>query len=508
MDEKKTRIGENKKIAVFISYCTMGVQFAVVFFVTPFLLNQLGKSEYGLFQYISSTVSYLSLLGFGFSAAYIRFYSRFKFKNDDDGIARLNGMFMTVFIIMSLVCIVLGIILSFNIAFVFGEAVEESQYDEAFLMVLLLAVNMALTFPKSIFVCNTTAHERFVFQKSLVLIVDVLSPILQICFVLMIKNPVIVSVAILIATIVDVTVNCIYNIKILKMRFSFGHFDWMLMREISGFTFFIFLNQVLDLLSSTNIDNYLIGRLINTDSVTVYSMGGKISQMFHSVASPISAIFVPTIYRIVETGIDREKLTDVFTKVGKLQFAILYLFLSGFVLWGKPFMIIWIGDGYDESYYIAIVLMASLIVALSQNIGIEIQRAVNKHRVRSVVYLLIDIANVIISIPLIRYFGPIGAAIGTAIAMLAGTVIFMNCYYQLEIGVSIKRYWINLIKTVVFTAPSIALGVFLIRTITADSVLIYAVQIAVYVVCYSLTILFFVFDKEDRRRLGSIRLGR
>ena len=111
-------IGDNKKIAVVISYCTMVVQFAVVFFVTPFLLKQLGKTEFGLYQLISSTVSYLSLLGFGFSASYIRFYSRLMARKDDIAINRLNGMFLTVFCIMSLACLLLGLALASNIDFV------------------------------------------------------------------------------------------------------------------------------------------------------------------------------------------------------------------------------------------------------------------------------------------------------------------------------------------------------------------------------------------------------
>ena len=44
---------QNKKIAVIISYFTMLVQFAVVFFITPYLLKQLGDSEYGLYQLVA-----------------------------------------------------------------------------------------------------------------------------------------------------------------------------------------------------------------------------------------------------------------------------------------------------------------------------------------------------------------------------------------------------------------------------------------------------------------------
>ena len=71
-------------------------------------------------------------------------------------------------------------------------------------------------------------------------------------------------------------------------------------------------------------------------------------------------------------------------------------------------------------------------VPLIQNLGIEIQRAKNMHKARSAVYLFIAIANVFVSIPLIKLMGPAGAALGTAISLFAGNIIFMNWHYHYE----------------------------------------------------------------------------
>ena len=140
-----------KKIAVIISYITMVVQFIAVLFVTPYILRKLGSSEYGLYQYVASAVSYLSLLGFGFSSSYIRYFSRYIEKRDDRSIASLNGMFMTVFIFIAILCLILGSALSINVRTFFGAGLEVDQYRTAQIMVVILSINMALTFPKSIF---------------------------------------------------------------------------------------------------------------------------------------------------------------------------------------------------------------------------------------------------------------------------------------------------------------------------------------------------------------------
>ena len=62
------------KIGVLLSYITIFAQNIIAIFYTPIMLRLLGQSEYGLYQLVYSVVSYLGLLSFGFSSAYVRFF--------------------------------------------------------------------------------------------------------------------------------------------------------------------------------------------------------------------------------------------------------------------------------------------------------------------------------------------------------------------------------------------------------------------------------------------------
>ena len=86
-----------KKVGVILSYISQAIQILSGLIYTPIMLRLLGQSEYGLYQLVYSVVSYLSLLSFGFTASYMRFYSRAKAKKDEDEVSRLNGMFMVIF---------------------------------------------------------------------------------------------------------------------------------------------------------------------------------------------------------------------------------------------------------------------------------------------------------------------------------------------------------------------------------------------------------------------------
>ena len=93
---KKVYINQ-RKAGVILSYAGQFVKILISTIYTPIMLRLLGQSEYGLYQLVYSVVSYLSLLSFGFSSSYMRFYSHYKAQKDEDGVARLNGMFLLIF---------------------------------------------------------------------------------------------------------------------------------------------------------------------------------------------------------------------------------------------------------------------------------------------------------------------------------------------------------------------------------------------------------------------------
>ena len=103
----------------------------------------------------------------------------------------------------------------------------------------------------------------------------------------------------------------------------------------------------------------------------------------------------------------------------------------------------WAGEEYGASYAVAILLIAPVTVPLVQNLGIEIQRAKNMHKARSIVYLFIAIANVFISIPLIKLMVPAGAAAWYSDFLIAGNIyiyeLVLSCSYWYEHDLFLER---------------------------------------------------------------------
>ena len=494
-----------RKAGVILSYAGEIVKILVNLVYTPIMLRLLGQSEYGLYQLVYSVVSYLSLLSLGFGSSYLRFYSRYKAQNDEDGVAKLNGMFILIFCSISVICILCGTVMVRNIRTIFGTGLTESEYATAKVLMELLIINLAFTFPNSVFNCSITAHEKFLFQKLLILLQNLFSPFLTLPLLIMGYGSIgMVSVTTLLTFVLLIS-NMFYCFKKLHVRFAFHGLKISLFKEMWVFTFFIFLNQIIDQIN-WSVDKFLLGRFAGTTAVAVYGVGGQINTLYLQFSSSVSNVFVPKVNRIVAETNDNTELTTLFTKVGRIQFIVLGLILTGFVFFGMPFVNLWAGEGYGASYAVALLLIIPVTVPLIQNLGIEIQRAKNMHKARAVVYLAIAIANVFISIPLIKFFGPEGAALGTAISLFAGNIIFMNWYYHARIGMNMFYFWKEIAKFIPALIAPCVVGIAIMKFVNITGLVKLGVFAVVYAAVYGLSMYFFGMNEEEKQLvMGPIR---
>ena len=486
-----------KKAGVIISYIGQIVNILTGFIYTPIMLKILGQSEYGLYQLVYSVVSYLGLLSLGFGSSYMRFYAREKAQDDEDGIARLNGMFLIIFCVISTVCIICGIIMLTQIKSIFGSGLTDAEYSIAKVLMMLMIINLALTFPNSVFNCIVTSQERFLFQKSLILIQYIMNPFLTLPILLLGGGSIGMVMATTVLTFGVLVTNIYYCIVRIKARFIFRKLKLSLLKEMWVFTVFIFINQIVDQIN-WSVDKFLLGRLTGTASVAIYGVGGQINNLYLQLSNSISNVFIPKVNRIVAESNDNDELTILFTRVGRIQFIVVALVLSGFTFFGDTFIRYWAGNGYKEAYYVALLLIFPVTVPLIQNLGVEIQRAKNKHKARSGVYFIIAIANVFISIPLVKMLGPIGAAIGTAISLIVGNIIFMNWYYHYKLGINIAYFWRSIASFIPALIPGCILGVISMLFINYDRLWKFMGAVAIYTLVYSISMLYLGLNKEEK----------
>ena len=488
---------DQKKAGVLLSYGQTVLSTIISLVYTPVMLRLLGTSEYGTYTLVSGFISNLSLMSFGLGSAYVRYYSRAKVQEGEDGVAHINGMFMVIFLVISAMSLLVGGVLVANVQNIFGAKLTAHEIETARVLMALLVVNIAVSFPCSVFSSYITANERFLFQRVINMIRTVLNPIVMLPLLLMGLGSVALVVVTLVLSVVTDAFNIWYCRRKLRMRLTFGHFDFALLREMGGFSFFIFLNMIIDQINWT-VDTTLLGIISGTAATAIYGVGAQINSYYKTLSTSISGVFVPQINRIVAEGQGDDRLTSLFTRVGRIQFLLLMLVLTGFVFVGEPFIDAWGGGEYAGAYPIALMLMVPVTLPLIQNLGIEIQRAKNMHQFRSKVYFFMALGNVLVSIPLGMRYGGLGCAMGTAISLIIGNGFVMNWYYQTHIGLDMKYFFRSILSMVPAMVPPALLGLLAVRLHTFSGysgVLTFAVP---YAAVYALCVYRWAMNDEER----------
>jgi len=492
-----------RKAGSILSYLQIILSNTVALIYTPFMLRLLGQSEYGLFGTANSLTSYLSLFSFGVAGAYIKFNISARHSGNKDEEAKVNGIFFIIYSIISGLVLITGIIFTFLAKPIFGNALSGSELLEIRFVILCTTIQYVITFMFNTVTMAMQAYEKFVFLRVVLLLSNILQPILNVVVLHFYAKAISISICNLVVSIAAYLLFFAYSKKVLKMQYCFKNLDKSLIKGIFVFSSFLFLNTIADQITGST-DTLLLGSLAGTAAVAIYTVGTQFGNYFMSFSTAISGVFAPQVNQIVAKDKNDDKsLNDVFVRIGRVQFLVVSFILIGFIFFGHQFINLWAGENYGlTSYIIAVLLLLSLYVPLFQNVGIEIQKAKNMHKARSIVYLLIAIVNVVFTIVVIllcKYYFPndlesfkkyasIGAVFVTFVCRLLGQGIFMNIYYHKKVGLNIINFWKNILKIIPsFILPTV-IGFLLTKFFVINSFYSLVIEIIIFSLCYIVSV--------------------
>ena len=371
------------KAGATLNYVVILLNTLVGLIYTPYMLRMLGQSEYGLYSLVASVISYLTVLDLGFGNAIIRYTAKFRAEKKIKEQYEMFGMFLILYFIIGIIAFVFGLALYFNVDNMFGDTMNVVELDHARVMMLILVFNLAFTFPLSIFTSIITAYERFIFPKVVNIIRIVLNTAIMIVLLSMGYKAIAMVVLQTVFNLTTLLLNYVYCKKKLKIEIHFGKFQWGFLKEVSIYSFWIFLNVIMDRIYWST-GQFVLGAVSGTISVSIFAVAIQLQGMYLQFSTAISSVFLPKVTGMVALGDNYKEMSDLFVRTGRIQYMVMSLILFGFVVFGKSFILLWAGKDYVEAYPITLLFFVALIIPLIQNLGITILQARNQMKFRSI----------------------------------------------------------------------------------------------------------------------------
>lgn len=433
------------KVGAFLNYVVIILNTFVGLLYTPYMLRMMGQSEYGLYSLVASVIAYLTVLDLGLGNAIVRYTSKFRAEGKIKEQYEMFGMFLVLYLVIGVIAFCAGLGLYFNVNTMFGDTMTSLELERARTMMMILIFNLAFTFPMSIFGSIMTAYERFVFPKIINIVRIVLNTVIMIVLLNLGYKALTMVVLLTIFNVITLIINFIYCKFKLKIQIYFGKFRWDFLKVVAIYSFWIFLNAIMDRVYWST-GQFILGAVAGTTAIAIFAVAIQLESLYMQFSTAISGVFLPKVTGMVTLNSDDKQISDLFIRTGRIQNIIMVTFLLGFIVFGRYFVKQWAGPDYEDAYLMTVLFFISLYIPLIQNLGITILQARNQMKFRSLLYIVIAVFALGLQYLFAKWWGGLGCAIAVAGALFLGQGLIMNVYYQKKQKISILSFWREIIK--------------------------------------------------------------
>ncbi|MFH1688200.1 MAG: oligosaccharide flippase family protein [bacterium] len=485
---------------VFTSWMGMVVTLVVTFFFTPFLIDQLGKGQYGIWSLVFSLVAYMRLADAGMNQAITRFCSKHFALQDWIQLNQVVSSAARIYVVISLVIVAASAGIAVGLLHYFQ--IEPESLRIARITLIVIGLNQAVTYMFIPFAALVPFHRTDIvnyFEMSQLLLQTA-------AIVVLLKlgqGLVAMSLVVLVLTIVSHVIR--YGIRrrmFPQVKFSRSAIDREKTKQLLsyGSTSLLIVAAWIVIFQT---DNIVIGRFISMEAIALFAVPAAIVSQLRNSISSIATPLVPTISHI-EAEKDESKIMQIYDRSTRYLY-----FLSGFIgvmilVYGRPFILLWVGPDFETSVTILHLLIIPACIYLPQMIANSILFGVSRHKVLFYILAGEGVSNIVLSVILVQSMGLIGVALGTAIPQLVIYLVIYPVVFYRVMAVKVSQFYKSAARSMIIAAGLLAPVALLMRYLwTPETWSALIVDCAVAGAVMLTGFLALIVDPADRERLLS-----
>jgi len=485
-----------------LSYITILFSIIAGLIYTPWMVRQIGKSDYGLFILATSFLTYL-LTDLGFSNTINRYINIYRAEGKDEKINNLISITTKIYLWFDLLIFAIIFIVYFFINSIF-DGLTPLELEKFKVIYLISGLFGILSFPFTSLNGIIMAYERFVWLKT----IDLISKFCSILFIAIALwmgyklYAIVLITAIVGASII--IIKLIYIHKTTFVKIDLNYKDPFLLKDIFRFSSWIFLFLIAELLL-LNLTPTILGIFSGTVQIAIFAIGVTLDSYIKSFAVVLNGLFIPRVAQLSVNNQSIERINTLMVKIGRIQLLIIGLFLIGIITLGKQFITLWMGPDFVKSYYVAVLLITPGFIYLTQEIANTFLFVVDKMKYRSVISIISSIFSLILSSILALKYGAIGAAIGICAAYTLGHVIGMNFVFWKLLKLDIPRFFLNChLKMLLPLCLSLTAGFLIQVYIPANSLLTFVPKAFLLASVYVLLMWLLGLNRSEKELIMSL----
>jgi O-antigen/teichoic acid export membrane protein len=480
-------------------YVLLAVNIVLGMFLMPYTIRHLGTAEYGLWMLVASMTAYFQLLDLGYGNGLVRHVA----DADARGNTPLVNQILSTFVI---VYGGIGVLAAFAVAAMITWVVPNfpgllpSQISLARFVLAVIGIRIAVGFPMTVFGAVTTARQRFALNNTVAAVMALLNgaaTFALIAYGYRVRAVVAATTAISILGYLAYAWTAKVTFPELRLRAS--SFRPSLVRDVTAFSLYVFLIDIA-IQIGFNLDNVIVGAAMGTTAVTVYAVALRLADAQRQMSSQFNTLMFPVVVRYGAAD-DPGALRGMLIEGTRLSFTLVCgvtVCLMGFA---SPLISRWMGHGFEASVLPLQVLAVTGVILVGQGPLGNILLGTGRHRLVAFVSLGEALANLALSLVLVRRFGLLGVAIGTCVPVFIANLFVLAPAACRQLGIGIAEFARSVAAAPIVGALVAALASGIIRAARPpESIASVVVEGAVVGLIYLSAVWALGFDAKSRER--------
>jgi len=491
---------KQRTAGAMLSYLSIFINMAIALGFTPYLVSHLGKNEYGLFNLVGSFAAYLVVLDMGMNDSVIRYLIQHHGQGNRIKEQNFLGNTFLFYAMISLIVGFAGWWLYNSLDLLFSQTLSATEIDELRVMTVIITINAMLTVfanPVGAFIIS---RQRFIFMNGANILLRLVTTAVLIVALSFGYKAVAVVALTAVLNVGLIAVKALYAFSFLGMRARLYRLDLNDIKKLLHYSAPIFV-VVLTEVIFWKLDNILLGNMIGAAVVGVYAIGMMFHKYFMSFSTAISKVMMPKIVLDLDKGADAKEMENILTGISRVQAMVIMLILTGVIVFGKVFIVLWLGKEFVEAYYVMLWTLIPYSLELMGNVRNIFLQVNHLYWYRAVVLFGIAVLNIVTTILGIKFFGMVGAAVSTGISVVIGYVA-VNIILWKKLGVDTLSYLRRLGSGIaVAVCIMLALGLMLHIFIVMDSWLILCMYIILFTMVYVFVMYHIAMNEDEKQNV-------
>ena len=458
----------------------------------PFLFENLGEVEFGIFSLFSILIVYFTLADLGLSKSVVRFVTLYR---ETQKLRKVYSTFLYLFLILGLLLFFLGLIFGEQLL-AFLKINTELGYDQVYFISLATVLMMML---RSFYIGLIYAYDKFIFYNKVNVFIETLRW-LSVVIVSFYENAIVnIFLTQLVVISIHTLILLYYSNKLLPMFPIKITIEKSLVKEILSFSSQVSLSDFFSrmMIYSDKIVVTVIGTISN---LSFYYIAFQVASKLYEIPGNILLVYY-TKFGINFSANKIAPLRKDFIDATKITVILISPILLSVSIVSNSLISLWLNE--DVAIIISPILQVFCIGVYIGSIllpSINLSNAIGKPKYPLMNNIISSIILIPLSIVLFKEYGIIGGAMAWSIMQIF-PIFFVTRKVCRMIGYDFKKYLINDLLLPFLNISSIFLLLFWMHKTVFDS------EIMLLVVANILSILityYSILDNKERIILREI----